>query len=63
MLFGHTYQIKSEMRLSGGDIVKIKSSAEGRFITNKNQLINPIKERIEFETGERVVEVISFEWV
>jgi hypothetical protein len=59
MFFDHTYHIKSEMKLSGGDVVKIKTSVEARFVTER-QIINAVKERIEFETGEKVVEILSF---
>ena len=63
MFLGHTYQIKSEMRLSGGDIVKIRTTIEARFVDSVQPMIELLKERIEFETDERVVEVLSFKMV
>jgi hypothetical protein len=59
MFLGHTYHIKAEMELSGGDLVRLKTSVEARFVS-ESQIINSVKKRIEFETGEKVVKVLSF---
>jgi hypothetical protein len=50
------------MELSGGDIIRLNTTVEARFVS-ENQIISAVKKRIEFETGEKVVKILSFKAV